>query len=75
MQLFLVTTAIFALAMLGIAIGTLAGRRGYECGCKAAARAMKQKENAACASCPAGNEQPLVEIGPSVEDNTAENDP
>ncbi len=75
MQLFLVTAAIFALAMLGIAVGMLAGRRGYECGCKAAARVVKQKENAACASCPVGNEEPLVEIGPLVDNNPSENDP
>ena len=75
MQLFLVTTAIFALAMLGIAVGTLAGRRKYECGCKAAARVMKQKENAACASCPVGNEGQLVEIDPLAENDPSENDP
>jgi hypothetical protein len=75
MQLFLVTTAIFALAMLGIAVGMLAGRQKHECGCKAAARVMKQQENAACASCPVGNEQQLVEIGPLAEDNPSENDP
>jgi hypothetical protein len=62
MQLFLITTAIFVLAMLGVSIGTLAGRQQRQCGCKEAARIMKQKENAACASCASGTKQPLIEI-------------
>jgi len=62
MQLFIVTFIIFALAMLGIAFGMMASGQQHECGCKKAARIMKQKENAACANCSEGGNQPLVDI-------------
>ena len=62
MQLFLVTAVIFALAMLGIAFGMMASGGQHECGCKKAARIMKQKEDAACAGCSENGEQPLVDI-------------
>jgi|GEM_PF-4575151 len=63
MTTFLITAAVFTLAMLAFSLSVLAGRARHECSCKKAARVMKEYEQSGCDGCPEADDREMISLG------------